>query len=305
MKGRVMKSTGSWYLVRTEYGDDYSCRIRGRLRLEGSRETNPVAVGDMVEFEPEGQEGSITEIHPRRNHIIRQAARKSAQTQVLAANVDQALLIVTVAQPRTSSGFIDRFLITCQAYDIPQIILINKSDLWSQEDRESAESWRSVYASLNISVIVTSLKDEALSPEILDLLKNKTTLVAGHSGTGKSTLVNLVLPQTDRKTGEISSFSEKGVHTTTFAEIFSGDDGLFIIDTPGIKEWGLTGFEPQELSGFFPEMEAIRNYCRFGGSCLHIHEPHCAVLAAVERGEIALSRYESYFSMVAGEDNRK
>jgi ribosome biogenesis GTPase len=305
MKGRVMKSTGSWYLVRAEHGDDYSCRTRGRLRLEGSRETNPVAVGDLVEFEPEGQEGSITEILPRRNHIIRQAARKSAQTQVLAANVDQALLVVTVAQPRTSSGFIDRFLITCQAYDIPQIILINKKDLWTQEDAEAAESWRSIYSALNIPVVVTSLKEEALSPEILKLLKNKTTLVAGHSGTGKSTLINLILPETDRKTGEISSFSEKGVHTTTFAEMFSGDDGLFIIDTPGIKEWGLTGFEPRELSGFFPEMEAIRNDCRFGRSCLHIHEPSCAVLTAVEQGEIALSRYESYFSMVAGEDNRK
>lgn len=305
MKGRVMKSTGSWYLVRSEAGEDYACRTRGRLRLEGSRETNPVAVGDMVEFEPEGQEGSITEILPRRNHIIRQAARKSAQTQVLAANLDQALIMVTVAQPRTSSGFIDRFLVTCQAYDIPQIILINKKDLWTEDDHEAAETWKNIYTELNIPVFISALTEEALNAELLDLLQNKTTLVAGHSGTGKSTLINLILPDTLRKTGEISSFSEKGVHTTTFAEMFTGPNGLFIIDTPGIKEWGLTGFEPQELSGFFPEMEAIRNECRFGGSCLHIHEPSCAVIAAVERGDIALSRYESYFSMVAGEDNRK
>lgn len=305
MIGRVMKSTGSWYLVSSEEAGIISCRTRGKLRLEGSRETNPIAVGDQVKFDLEGQEGVITEILPRRNHIIRQAARKSAQTQVLAANVDQALLVVTVAHPRTSTGFIDRFLVTCQAYDIPQIILINKKDLWSEEERQMAEEWQEVYTKLNIPVIISSLLHGDFRDEILLHLINKTTLVAGHSGTGKSTLINLILPGTEQQTSEISAFSEKGVHTTTFAEMFSGDDNLFIIDTPGIKEWGLTGFEPQEISGFFPEMESLRKDCKFGGSCLHIHEPGCAVVAAIEQGKISISRYESYFSMVAGDDNRK
>ena len=305
MKGRILKSTGSWYLVRTEEGHIISCRTRGKLRLEGSRETNPVAVGDLVLFDPEGQEGVITEILPRRNHIVRQAARKSAQTQVLAANVDQALLVITVSQPRTSDGFIDRFLVTCQAFDIPQAMLINKKDLWSDEDYETAENWKAIYTNLGIPVIITSLINEDHRQEIKKLLENKTTLVAGHSGTGKSTLINLILPVASQQTGEISTFSEKGVHTTTFAEMFTGDNDLNIIDTPGIKEWGLAGFEPQELSGFFPEMEPLRKDCRFGGSCLHVEEPSCAVFAAVENGSIALSRYASYLSMVAGEDNRK
>lgn len=305
MTGRVMKSTGSWYLVSSQEAGIVSCRTRGKLRLEGSRETNPIAVGDLVRFDPEGNEGVITEILPRRNHIIRQAARKSAQTQVLAANVDQALLVVTVAHPRTSAGFIDRFLVTCQAYDIPQVILINKKDLWTEEDQQIAEEWKGIYTKLNIPVIVSSLLDGDQRDVIRSHLFNKTTLVAGHSGTGKSTLINMVLPGTAQLTNEISAFSEKGVHTTTFAEMFSGENNLFIIDTPGIKEWGLTGFEPQEISGFFPEMESLRKDCRFGGSCLHIHEPGCAVVTAVEQGEISISRYESYFSMVAGDDNRK
>ena len=300
-----MKSTGSWYLVSSTEGKIISCRTRGKLRLEGSRETNPIAVGDQVIFDLDGMEGVITEILPRRNHIIRQAARKSAQTQVLAANVDQALLVVTVAHPRTSTGFIDRFLVTCQAYDIPQIILINKKDLCSEEEQEIAEAWLEIYTKLNIPVIISSLLHGDHREEILSHLINKTTLVAGHSGTGKSTLINLILPGTSQQTSEISAFSEKGVHTTTFAEMFSGENGLFIIDTPGIKEWGLTGFEPQEISGFFPEMESLRKDCRYSGSCLHIHEPDCAVVHAIEQGIISLSRYESYLSMIAGEDNRK
>lgn len=305
MKGRVLKSTGSWYLVQTDDGTIYPCRTRGRLRLEDSKETNPVAVGDEVLIDQEGQEGVIAEILPRRNHIVRQAARKSAQTQVLAANVDQAILMVTISQPRTSAGFIDRFLVTCQAYGIPQRIIINKVDLLSAEEKEAAEEVARLYEKIGVQAILTSLHQNDHLETIHSWLVGKTTLLAGHSGTGKSTLINKILPGVQQQTSAISAYSEKGVHTTTFAEMFSDGKGLFLIDTPGIKEWGLSGFEPEEISGFFPEMEPLRQHCKFGGSCLHFHEPACAVTAAVECGDIALSRYESFLSMIAGEDNRK
>lgn len=305
MKGRVMKSTGSWYSVQTDNETKISCRTRGRLRLEDSGETNPVAVGDEVIFEMDNQEGVITEILPRRNHILRMAARKSAQTQVLAANVDQAVLMVTIAQPRTSAGFIDRFLVTCQAYAIPQRIIINKRDLLDEEEALAADALKEIYVKIGIPVLITSLKMEDHAAQITNWLENKTTLLAGHSGTGKSTLVNLILPGASQDTASISMFSEKGVHTTTFAEMFTDRKGLFLIDTPGVKEWGLWGFEPAEISGFFPEMEQLRQHCKFGGSCLHVQEPLCAVQAAIERGEISISRFESYLSMIAGQDNRR
>jgi ribosome biogenesis GTPase len=303
MTGIVLKSTGSWYevLVGTTL---MQARVRGKLRLDDIKETNPVAVGDWVTIEAEGTNGVISEIQPRKNQMLRQSVKKTGHSHVLAANVDQVLLMATLKQPRTSLGFIDRFLVSAESFRIPQVLLFNKKDLLNEASLADQNILIQLYSSLN--VITHSL--QAVSDDLTfvhQLLADKVTLIAGHSGVGKSTLLNRLSSTIQQSTGKISSFSNKGTHTTTFAEMFPLNESTFIIDTPGIKEWGLVDMAPQEISDYFVEMRELRLQCKYGSKCLHLQEPKCAIIAAVEDGEIAVSRYESYVSMVLGEDNRK
>jgi ribosome biogenesis GTPase len=304
MKGLVKKSTGSWYIIQTEDGKDISCRARGKLRLEGIKESNPIAVGDHVEYEVLQGEGVITQIHPRDNHILRQSVKKTGHSHVLAANIDQVMLMATLKQPRTSLGFIDRFLVSAESFRIPQVLLFNKTDLLNDKERKIQNDLAELYSSTGVDVKPVSVLNDDVN-FLLSLFKNKITLLAGHSGVGKSSLLNKLIPDLDQQIGEISGFSDKGIHTTTFAEMFYVAEKSYVIDTPGVKEWGLVDMSEQEISDYFPEMRGIRLDCKYGSRCLHITEPKCAVLKAVEEGAIALSRYESYVSMVNGEDNRK
>jgi ribosome biogenesis GTPase / thiamine phosphate phosphatase len=304
MKGRVMRSTGSFYEVLAEDGQTYTCRMRGKIRLEGIKETNPVAVGDRVVFDLEDKGGIIHEILDRDNHILRQSTKKTAHSHVLAANVDQVLLVVTLAFPRTSLGFIDRFLVSAESFRIPQVIVFNKKDLLDAESLQEVLGLIRLYESIGVTCFSISAKQNDLD-EIRRTLNSKTTLVAGHSGVGKSTMLNNISPTIRQAIGEVSTFSAKGTHTTTFAEMFQLDEKTFVIDTPGVKELGLVDMNSQELSDYFPEMRDLRLSCKFGSRCIHINEPKCAILDGVESGAIAESRYASYVSMVLNEDNRK
>jgi ribosome biogenesis GTPase len=304
MEGIVMRSTGSFYDVLGTDGRKYTCRVRGKIRLEGIKESNPVAVGDLVILDLEHEIASITEILPRKNHIIRQSVKKTGHSHVLAANVTQVLLVVTFSYPRTSLGFIDRFLVSAEAFRIPQVIVFNKRDLLDEKELVSLEALTSVYSRIGVTCLSTSALQDELS-DLRKALQNNTTLIAGHSGVGKSTLLNKISPHIKQSVGEISDFSEKGTHTTTFAEMFQLEKNTFVIDTPGVKEWGLVDMNKQEISDYFPEMHEVRLRCKFQSRCIHINEPKCAVLEAVEKGEIEISRYESYLSMIAGGDNRK
>lgn len=304
MKGLVLRSTGSFYDVLAEDGKKYNCKVRGKIRLEGIKETNPVAVGDHVSFEMENDLGSITDILPRANHILRKSVKKTGHSHVLAANVDQVMLIATQAYPRTSLGFIDRFLVSAESFRIPQVLIFNKMDLLDDEGAKIQQKLINLYEGIGVSVLAISALND-YHPEIKKILQNKITLLAGHSGVGKSTLLNKIAPEINQKTAAVSDFSEKGIHTTTFAEMFQIGRETFVIDTPGIKEWGLVDMNDQELSDYFPEMRELRLQCKFGSKCLHHNEPRCAIIDAVQRGEIALSRYESYLSILLGEDNRK
>lgn len=305
MQGLIIKSTGSWYTVLTNERQKVECRIKGIFRIKGMVTTNPLAVGDVVDFEKEpGQEtGVITNLHQRKNYIIRKSINLSRQAQILAVNLDQAVLVVTLASPRTSLGFIDRFLVTAEAYDIPARLVFNKLDLFSDEGMELLADFMSVYQQIGYPCFEVSALEGTNIAEVQALLKDKVTLFSGHSGVGKSSLINALLPHLDLQTSEISDWSDKGTHTTTFAEMFELPEGGFIIDTPGIKELGIIDIEKQELGHFFPEMRDRMHDCRFN-DCRHINEPGCAVLEAVESGEIALSRYESYLSIYNGNETR-
>lgn len=305
MKGRIFKSTGSWYEVLAEDHKRYSCRVRGKFRLDDIKESNPVAVGDYVIIELENDIGSITEILPRQNHILRQSVKRTGHASVLAANVDQVMLLATFKQPRTSWGFIDRFLVAAESFRIPQLLVFNKKDILTQDQLEELLPILNRYESFGVSTMIISAGFDDDISSIQKVLEGKTTLVAGHSGVGKSTLLNRLSPIITQATNTISDFSDKGTHTTTFAEMFQLNENTFIIDTPGIKEWGLVNMEPQEISDYFPEMRDLRLNCKFGARCLHINEPKCAIKEAVENNQIALSRYESYLSMALGLDNRK
>lgn len=304
MEGVVLRSTGSFYDVLTEEGTKIVCRVRGKIRLEGIKESNPVAVGDRVAFDLDHDIGAITQILPRRNHILRQSVKKTGHAHVLAANVDQAFLVVTVALPKTSIGFIDRFLVSTESFRIPQTLVFNKKDLLDADNLEYQDALMDIYRSIGVGVIAISALREDIG-ELRSVLEGKTTLLAGHSGVGKSTLLNKLDPAINQKVGDISEYSSKGTHTTTFAEMFNIGADTYVIDTPGIKEWGLVDMSDQELSDYFPEMRDLRLECKFGARCLHVNEPKCAIVAAVERGDIAPSRYESYLSMLSGKDNRK
>jgi len=305
MKGLVIKSTGSWYQVLVPNGDVYSCRIKGKFRIKGIVSTNPVAVGDEVDItlEDDQETGIITRLHPRRNYIIRKSINLSKSVQIIAANLDKALLVVTLASPMTSLGFIDRFLVTAEAYDIPVIIVFNKLDLFSDEGLEILDQFEEIYKEIGYECSRISAMEGMNVDELREELRNKTTLIAGHSGVGKSTLINQLIPSADLRTGDISAWSEKGKHTTTFAEMLSLPGGGFIIDTPGIQEFGIVDIEPQELGHFFPEFRARLNQCKYH-NCKHINEPGCAVLKAVEKEEIAPSRYQSYLSIYHGNETR-
>ncbi len=307
MKGVVIKSTGSWYLVRDAEGKLHRARLRGKFKIKGLKVSNPLAVGDRVEFDVEttGEDTAVIhKIEDRENYIIRQSTHKTAYSHIIAANLDQALLIVTLVSPRTSFGFIDRFLVTAEAYDIPTILVFNKTDLYDDEMRNYQRQISHMYEQIGYSSITVSAKTNEGIEEMNSLLQGNTTLLSGHSGVGKSTLINLIVPDLELKTSEISDFSDKGVHTTTFAEMFEIDNETFIIDTPGIKELGIVDISKNQLGHYFPEMRDRMNQCRFN-NCTHFNEPGCAIVEAVRKNDISLTRYESYLSMLMGDDNRK
>ncbi len=304
MNGLVMRSTGSFYDVLATDHKKYNCLVRGKIRLEGIKETNPIAVGDHVSFHLDNEIGFITEILPRSNHMLRQSVKKTGHSHVLAANVDQALLVATLASPRTSVGFIDRFLVSAEAFRIPQVVLFNKKDMLDEAGAQKQDALVKLYNSIGVTCLSISALTDDLE-KVTTLLQGKITLIAGHSGVGKSTLINKLSPGIEQKIGDISNFSDKGTHTTTFAEMFELVEKTFIIDTPGVKEWGLVDMNEQEISDYLPEMRDVRLECKFGARCIHVNEPKCAVIEAVKSGHIALSRYESYLSMILGEDNRK
>ena len=298
MTGVVIKNTGSWYVVRTDDGRLFSCKVRGNFRLRGLRTTNPVAVGDHVRFiVGEDETGLISELLDRRNYIIRKASNLSKQSHILAANVDQVLLLVTIAHPVVSTTFIDRFLAVAEAYRVPVILLFNKTDLYAEEEMQQMQSLVSLYRSLGYQCLPCSvLKGEGLD-ELQSLLRDRVTLLSGNSGVGKSTLLNYLIPGLDVRTEAISLSHDSGQHTTTFSEMFTLPFGGEVIDTPGIKGFGTFDIEREELSHYFREIFQIGQQCRFQ-DCTHTHEPGCAVRQALEEGRIATSRFTSYLSML-------
>jgi len=303
MQGMVVKSTGSWYWVRTEDGEYRECRIRGKFRIQGIQSTNPISVGDQVILLKEGNDYTITDILERKNYIVRKSVNLSKQVHIIASNMDQAFLIVTLASPATSVGFIDRFLVTAEAYQIPTILVFNKVDLYDKFDREYHDEIVAMYSDAGYECIEVSAINKVNIALLIEKLKDKVTLLSGHSGVGKTTLVNVIDPDLDLATQEVSEAHQKGMHTTTFAEMFELDFGGFIIDTPGIKGFGLVDVEENELADYFPEMRAIKGSCKFH-NCKHVNEPKCAVKDAVEVDEIHPVRYDSYLAMLEDDGNQ-
>lgn len=304
-KGVVTKSTGSWYSVRTEEGEIYQCRLKGKFRIKGIKSTNPIAVGDYVRFEvAKDDENVIVAIDDRRNYIIRKSINLSKQTHIIASNVDQALLISTINYPVTTTTFMDRFLVSARAYGIPVTIVFNKYDTYGDKEKEKLEELVEIYESIGYPCIIASAEDNLNIDKIAEVLKDKVTVLSGHSGVGKSTIINLIDKNLHLRTDDISDMHQQGKHTTTFAEMFFLKDGGSIIDTPGIRGYGLTNMDKEELYHFFPEIFKESHNCKYN-NCTHIHEPLCAVIAAVEDGRISESRYNSYFSMFNEDENDK
>lgn len=306
MDGLVIKNTGSWYLVRTDDGRDIECKVKGNFRLKGIKSTNPISVGDKVAISI-NNEGTafITKLKDRANYIIRKSSNLSKQSHIIAANIDQCLLIVTVNYPETSTTFIDRFLASAEAYRIPVNLVFNKVDLYNQDEIEYMDALINLYENIGYPCYkVSALHNDGIE-NIENKIKNKVTLLSGHSGVGKSTLINKLIPSVSLKTGVISEYHNKGMHTTTFSEMLELPEGGWLIDTPGIKGFGMIDMEPEEISHYFPEIFEFSKDCRFN-NCMHFNEPGCAVLQAVEQHFIAESRYKSYISMIQedAEDNK-
>ncbi|HEY1212989.1 MAG TPA: ribosome small subunit-dependent GTPase A [Bryobacteraceae bacterium] len=301
MEGKVYKSTGSWYILKTREGETWNGRLKGLFKLDGITSTNPIAVGDNVDFEPENEEESsaiITAIHERSNYINRQSPSHRNQHHIVAANLDQSLMVVTLKEPRTSQGFIDRFLVTSEAYHVPAVLLFNKADLYRAKEEARFEEWKAMYEAVGYRIIrMSALTGEGLE-DVKALLAGKISLLSGHSGVGKSSFLNALYPDWHLKTQNVSGWSGKGMHTTTFAEMFDLPGGGRIIDTPGMREFGLVDITRQELSGYFPEMRALAGQCQFN-DCLHLGEPGCSVKKAVQEERIAADRYISYCTILA------
>jgi ribosome biogenesis GTPase len=299
-KGIVVKSTGSWYQVRLEDGEIVDSRIVGKFRLDGIRLTNPVAVGDEVEVQIEEEEGAgtIRNILPRRNYVVRQSPRKKHDLHLLASNIDQAVIIVTIIHPNLKQGFIDRFLLMTEPYNIPTVIIFNKSDLYGEKELALFEYLQEIYEAIGYRVLLVSAITGEGTEEFRALLRDKTTLIGGQSGVGKSTLINNIQPQLDLRIGELSDSSGKGQHTTTFAEMHELDFGGYIIDTPGIKTLSFNNLEPMDVAHNFREFFETSEDCRFGGNCLHRDEPGCAVKEAIEEGRISELRYMNYLTIL-------
>ena len=307
MKGLIYKSTGSWYITKTNDGKQYNARIRGLLKIDGITSTNPIAVGDEVEMEMENELEStttITKIYDRRNYVARQSPHNKHQHHIIASNLDQSLLFATLKDPKTSTGFIDRFLCACEMYHLPAIIVFNKADVYRTKELDKFEEVKKTYETIGYKVILASVQNNMGVDEIKKNLENKTTLLSGHSGVGKSTFINAIFPSLGLRTTEVSSWSGKGMHTTTFAEMFDLPFGGKIIDTPGIRELGLVDVTKQELSGYFPEMLLRLNDCQYN-NCMHTNEQNCAIKNAVNDGSIAIDRYVSYMNILDTINDKK
>lgn len=305
MQGLVIKNTGSWYTVKTVEGSVVECKIKGNFRLKGIRSTNPVAVGDHVEIEINSQNTAfITAIGDRKNYIIRKSQNLSKQSHIIAANVDQAFLVVTVERPQTSTTFIDRFLATAEAYSVPVVLVFNKTDLLDDSLMRYQRMMTDLYETVGYKCVAVSAETGEGMDELMEMLRDRITLLSGHSGVGKSTIINRLLPGVNLRTAEISDAHNTGMHTTTFSEMLPLPGGGYIIDTPGIKGFGTFDMEPEELTSYFKEIFRFSKDCRFS-NCTHTHEPGCAVLKAVEDHYIAASRYQSYLSMLEDKDGNK
>lgn len=305
MIGTVYKSTGSWYTVKTDDGVFYDCRIKGKFRIKGIKSTNPIAVGDRVSFDIEksGDEtnATITEIKDRKNYIVRKSVNLSKQTHIIAANLDQVFLMVTLNNPQTFTSFIDRFLVTAEAYRIPAVLLFNKVDSYDEDELLDVKYLAALYRSIGYTCIGISAKTGKNVDKVKEMMKGKISMFSGHSGVGKSTLVNTIDKELNIKTKEISEQHMQGQHTTTFAEMYDLDFGAQIIDTPGIRGFGIVDMEKEEIGDYFPEFFALKSECKFN-NCLHIDEPKCAVKDALDKDEVAWSRYKSYVQMITGDE---
>jgi ribosome biogenesis GTPase / thiamine phosphate phosphatase len=300
MNALVYKSTGSWYIVKTSNGTTYNARVKGVLKIDDINSTNPIAVGDWVEMELENElerTCTITSIKERKNYVARVSPHNKRQHHIIASNLDQSVLFVTLKEPKTSQGFIDRFLVACEMHHVPATIVFNKADVYRKKETELFEAMKAMYEKVGYTIILSSMTNNEGIEQIKEILKNKTSLLSGHSGVGKSTFINSIFPQLNLKTQDVSGWSGKGMHTTTFAEMFDLPFGGRIIDTPGIRELGLVDISKQELSHYFPEMRELINHCQFN-NCLHINEPDCAVKKSVANGQVAEERYISYCNIL-------